>query len=399
MGITRTAVMSSGKRLLRRRLRGVRRNAHALLSARVRSARKASVPWDKATLRTHGCLALDWLLVSGRACGNAGVAIALDLLRGWSGPYVEVTGYSLRTMRQASLMLGHKTAQCAAFHRASSDWLLTCQHDDGSFPGSHGGPAVFDTGQVIFGLLDAAKEYEDERFLFAADRAADWMTAMQEQDGSWVRGAYSGIAHTYYTRAAWGLAEAGARLGKDRYLDAAQRNLTWALSRQHADGWFDSCSFLSDDRPVLHVLAYTIEGLWRTGILLNDLGAQHGALAAASALALDQAESGRLGNHYSARWQREDSSMCVTGSAQMASVWLDMDAAGSLQGFGTSAEIALDAVAACQINTPSLPALHGGLPGSVPWSGEYFPWACPSWGAKFFLDALMGLWDLESPGG
>ena len=71
-------------------------------------------------------------------------------------------------------------------------------------------------GRWIFGLLAAHNAGGDGRFVDAARRAAAWLAAVQERDGSWRRFDYRDTVHVYNTRTAWALDRARAeRPGRD----------------------------------------------------------------------------------------------------------------------------------------------------------------------------------------
>lgn len=331
---------------------------------------------------------IDWLLRASLACGHRGFAVQYDMADGWAGPYVEVSGYILSTLRAACDSWRHRVEDASLAYGESVDWLLSVQAEDGSFGSPiDGRAAAFDTGQVLFGLADSAIRVPDERVIRAMRSAGKWMSRIQEPDGSWVRHAYRGIPHTYYARAAWGLALAGEVVGEPSFSDAARAQLAWAVAQQHADGWFDRCSFFADDRPVLHVIAYTIEGLWESAALLGEQRFADAALRAAEALARVHRENGVLQGAYAPGWVPATRWRCVTGLAQMALVWRRMSRAGAGDWWSEAAET-LAFVRAHQLAIPRSEVL-GGLPGSVPIHGGYFPWAVPSWGVKFYLDALM----------
>jgi len=80
-------------------------------------------------------------------------------------------------------------------HRAirMADWLLEQQLAQGAFPIGplwpdwERSPLVFDTGQILQGLVHIYQETNDSRYLAAADRAANWLVEVQDPDGAWRR--------------------------------------------------------------------------------------------------------------------------------------------------------------------------------------------------------------------
>ncbi len=151
--------------------------------------------------------ALGWICRSQDRVGRGGVA---DLsFRGWTPGYPEVTGYIIPTFWDYHHLLGRGELADRAVRMA--DWELRLQKPSGGFESLYEGwnqpPVVFNTGQVIRGLLRTHEETGEERYLEAAIRAGDWIVANQERDGSWAEANYLGMARTYDTYAAAGLAQ------------------------------------------------------------------------------------------------------------------------------------------------------------------------------------------------
>ena len=64
---------------------------------------------------------------------------------------------------------------------------------------------VFDTGQVLHGLVRGFEETGDAEILAAAEKAADWLTTVADGEKRWTRNTHNGIPHVYNTRSAWAL--------------------------------------------------------------------------------------------------------------------------------------------------------------------------------------------------
>jgi hypothetical protein len=286
--------------------------------------------------------------------------------------------------------MGYRRAELKEAVDRTGQWLLSIQLPEGAFdaPATHA-PMVFDTGQVLFGLLALSRGDGEGAFLAAARKAGEWILSEQSPDGSWVRSAYRGIPHTYYSRVAWALLCLAEATGENRFRAAAHKQLRWVLSRQDQDGFFSQCSFSQDERPVLHVIAYTIEGLWEAALGLGDAELERAASKAAEALAARERGEGSLASHFGPGWQPEGKGICVTGLCQISRVWLRMAERYIRPDLGAAARRCLDFVLRRQVDLPAFPEVHGALPGSIPLWGEYFPWAFPNWGTKFLIDALL----------
>ena len=149
--------------------------------------------------------AADWLLVSqSQAAGTSpsGYARHYSLVRSaWSGPYPETTGYILETLCWLSVDSGMERYRDSAMSAAC--WLLTIQHGSGAFPGPEDTrPLVFDTSQAMLGLLIAANESGEDRYMDAAVAAGRWIVQQQDADGAWRKYSYNDSPRAYYLKVA-----------------------------------------------------------------------------------------------------------------------------------------------------------------------------------------------------
>ena len=334
--------------------------------------------------------ALGWICRSQDRVGRGGVA---DLsFRGWTPGYPEVTGYIIPTFWDYHHLLGRGELADRAVRMA--DWELRLQKPCGGFESLYEGwnqpPVVFNTGQVIRGLLRTHEETGEERYLEAAIRAGDWIVANQERDGSWAEANYLEMARTYDTYAAAGLAQLAAVTSGDRYRNAALANCEFAIGCQTESGWFDHCdnTGTSNDRPSTHTLCYTVEGLLESGALLG--AAEPVAAGERSAAALMRAvdSSGRLPGHLDREWRPASRSVVLTGSAQLGVIMLGLHAREADHRKLSTARRLLDFLAFAQDLNGTRGDQTGGIAGSYPIWGRYVPLKYPSWAVKFFLDHL-----------
>jgi len=341
--------------------------------------------------------AIDWLLMAHEVAGRKGFASHFSLADGWGPPYPETSGYIVPTLLLART-IGHRSPELTDAVNATGQWLLETQDATGGFVApATGTPMVFDTGQVLFGLLALAQENGGDS-LTAALRAGEWLLECQDPGGFWIRSAYRAIPHTYYARVSWALALLAARTGDRRFRDAAVRQLQWVQGQQRGDGWFATCSFFPDDRPVLHVIAYTIRGLWESARLLDDKTMESSAVRAAEVLCRLESGRGFLESHFGPGWTPSGGSVCVTGLCQMAGIWLRMGRKLGRQEFVDAAERCLARVRDRQVRGTGSLDVDGSLTGSVPLWGEYFPWGFPNWGVKFYIDASLAGLGLDGDG-
>jgi malonyl-CoA O-methyltransferase len=256
--------------------------------------------------------------------------------------YEEATGYLIPTLRE----YGERELATRLVR-----WLLAVQKADGSFADpDQGEPHVFDTGQVLRGLLAGAASVPAARE--AARRAADWLCEQMVDGG---RGGFGpryagGIPESVHLYVLPPLYEAAKLLRKRAYRTAADRCLGYYA--KHADALLLS--------SLTHFLGYELEAL---------IDLEHGDLAmpVLEALRRAQAEDGSVRGAGDVQW------VCAPGLAQVAICWYKT-------GHSEPADRAVAWLDAHQRRS-------GGFLGSYGPGASYFPHDELSWAAKFYLDA------------
>jgi len=253
-------------------------------------------------------------------------------------------------------------------------------------------PAVFNTGQVLLGWADLYRKTKDDRFLHAGNRAADWLISMQEKNGDWVRGnsIYSiPGGTTYNVKAAWGLAEFGQAVGRNDAVQAATRHAEFTLTRQTSNGWFEGCCLTDVERPLLHTVAYTIQGLIGMGKLVGRQDFIAAGAKTADALLKLMSPDGFIPGRIDRSMTGAVNWCCLTGSAQTSGVWSELFLLTKKNEYreGVS-RVNRYLMARHDISSPD-PAIRGGVPGSWPVWEEYGRLKNLNWATKFFLDALL----------
>jgi hypothetical protein len=371
---------------------------------RERPAGHARLLWRDIWRRTgrdcasEACLeaALDWLCLAQHQTGCGGVAGFYDLINGWSPPYPETTGYVVPTFLDAATQLGREDLLRRA--RRMLDWLLTTQLESGAFPAGlpRGNeprkPRVFNTGQIIQGLVAGYRAFGDERYLQAAIGAGRWLCEVQDSDRAWRVASYQDQPHAYHSRVDWPLIELGQVADRPAFVAAARRNLDWVLDQRRDDGWFEQMEMIPGRPPVLHPIEYTLGGIWESGELLDDDAYREAVFPAVEVLA-EHALADRLAGAYAQGWKAAERSICLTGHAQMAGLWLRIHRRRRLPRLRLAAERVLRLLERLVDLDNPCPALRGGVRGSYPVTGAYMPLSVVNWGAKFLIDALL----LEKP--
>ena len=311
----------------------------------------------------------------------------------WGPLYPETTGYIIPTFYDFAVHSGDKAYRLRAVRMAN--WLLSLQLECGAFPLGplwpdwDRRPIVFDTGQIIHGLVRAFEETEDSRYLESATRAGDWLGDIQERDGSWRRFTSSGFVHTYNVRTAWALLRLHQVTHDSKHLESAKRNLAWAITQQKADGWFSHMGFRPGEDPLTHTIAYTIEGILESGVLLSEEQLIDSARRAADGMLEKQRQDIYLRARYGPGWKRSATWSCLTGNAQMAMIWFRLYELTAEKEYLTAAIEANRYVKQQQNRRSTTPGVAGGIAGSHPIYADYEPYRNLNWAAKFFVDSLL----------
>lgn len=352
----------------------------------------------------HLSAAAEWISTAQDAFDDGGVARSYSLVynpffgkKGWVPSYPETTGYIIPTFFDYAALANSDDIRGRAIRMA--DWECAVQLPNGAVQGGTVGPArptpaIFNTGQVIFGWVRAYIETRDKKYLDSATRAGDYLIELQDQDGAWRKNLsdYATDAidtYTYNTRTAWSLLRLFSVTGRERFRDAAAANIEYALTQQMPNGWFmNNC--LSDPKaPLLHTIAYSIRGILESGVLTETDRYVAAAKKSADELIKTQAADGGLPGRLDKNWEATVKYSCLTGVAQTGIIWgrlhqitgdvKYLDALKKSNGYLKSVQI-LDAGNRC---------LHGGISGSFPIHGAYGQFEILNWAVKFFMDSLM----------
>lgn len=335
---------------------------------------------------------LQWLARAQDAVPGGGVSGYYSFAAGWSAAYPETTGYVITTLLEASRRL--KEQEWADRAKRMIEWELAVQLVDGSWQSgfvdqSSPVPAVFNTGQVIDGLVAGYTEFKNPDYLDAALRGARWLLSQQDGDGAWRHYVYQNNPNCYSTRVAWPMLTLAEVTGDADIRSSAVRYLTWAATCQDETDWFAHCSLEPGDAALTHTLGYTIEGFLESGLILKEDRWISIAQRAADALLHKFEIRKHLAGTYAKGWKPDHSFACLTGCAQMSRVW------GRLYGMTRDARylnalLKLNDYVLSQISLDiRCPGIQGGVMGSKPVWGAYMTCRLPNWAAKFTLDALF----------
>jgi hypothetical protein len=348
-------------------------------------------PGIDATVRE----ALAWL-GSAQDCSasqDGGAARHYSLIDGWGTSYPETTGYIIPTMINCSHVLNDASLRERAKHML--DWLVGIQFPEGGFQGgtieaTPCVPVTFNTGQILIGLAAGVREFGN-KYAEPMHRAADWLATIQDADGCWRSHPTPFAApgdKVYETHVAWGLLEAARVAPNPHWSDAALRNIHWALSHQHENGWFDHCCLEDPTAPLTHTLGYVLRGILEAYRFTNDGELLDAGRRAADGILSAFKEDGFLPGRLDCNWQGTVSWACLTGTVQLAYCFLMLYEITNHSQYLSAAKAA-NAYVRCTVRTEGNLALRGGIQGSWPIDGGYCRLQYPNWAAKFFIDAQL----------
>jgi hypothetical protein len=340
---------------------------------------------------SHINAAINWILNAQKSNRDGGVSAMYSFYQGWCTSYSETTGYIISTMFNYYNKTKDEKIKKSAIRMA--DWELTRQMENGAFPGGERDgkedPIVFNTGQVIFGIIRAYQETKNQKYRKSAIKAAEWLVKVQNKNGCWDKATYLNKIHTYNTRVAWALLRVHQITKKWVYKKAAIRNIDWALKQQQENGWFGKNTFHEGQEPLLHTIAYSIRGILEAGIYLKNKRYINAAKRAADALLKKQRKDGSLAGTFDKNWKNSVTWSCLTGNSQTSIIWSILYNLTQDKKYLSAAKRINQYVKSTQyIRSPNT-RINGGIKGAFPIYGWYAPFSYPNWAAKFFIDSLM----------
>ena len=339
----------------------------------------------------HLVAVIDWLCRAQDINHDGGVSAGWSFEDGWLPSYPETTGYIIETFIAAAKILKREDL----IDRANRmiDWELSLQQKDGAFPGHFGEPGshpvIFNTGQIMHGMVAGYVQLNRQDCLGAAVKAGYWLLKHQDDDGCWRKFEHNGTPHVYNTRGTWALVSTALLANDEKLKASAMSNLDWALTQQTTSGWYQTNAFTPDKSPFTHTIAYAIRGFLESGILLNEERYIKSALLAARGMAKVLRQDGWLAGTYDDEWKPAASYSCLTGVAQMSLNWTRLAQDCEAQDLKESAQRAIAYIKTQHKLRDKDDVVRGAIAGSSPIWGDYSRFEFPNWAAKFYADALM----------
>ncbi len=337
--------------------------------------------------------AAGWLIAAQKANKDGGMG-SYHLVNKWSSSYPETTGYIIPTLINYGKKNGREETIDSAIRAA--DFLLEIQKESGGWQGGRMNDnrpeIVFNTGQVIRGMVSAYQHTGEQKYLDAAVRAGKWLSEIQHPEGFWQTHALMDKARVYDTFVDVPLLQLYGITGDEQFKAKATRNLDWVINeKMQENGWFEDCdnTVRRNDRPILHTIAYTLDGLIDSSLILDDDQYLTAAAKGAEKLRDLFLAQGFLHGRYDRNWTGSEYMIC-TGGAQMAILWLKLYRRNNVESFLIAARKMINLlifIQSRQFNEKS--DTLGAIPGSFPIWGRYEPFAFLNWATKFFCDALL----------
>ncbi len=339
--------------------------------------------------------AIAWLKKAQVSTGTAGVSAWYRFDKGWGEPFIETTGYIITTMLESGAFL--RNAKYTKAAKSMSDFILETQLEDGGFKTyiSSDYPTIFNTAQDLSGLCDIFSATKDSRYYKSAKMAADFLVKNQNKDGSWLKYSYDGKAHSYDSKVSHALLKYYALSGKKIYKFSAVKGLNKVLKFQNKNGWFRNAELPNFKFPPTHTIAYVIEGLLDSGLMLNNVRYIKSAEKAAKMLMDYFQQNNFLPGTFDERWLSKDKYSCLTGDAQISAVWLKLYEYTGIKRYLVNAKVMniyLKSLQNCETDNKNI---LGGIKGSHPIYGDliknqgYCRLSYVNWAAKYFIDALI----------
>jgi predicted SAM-dependent methyltransferase len=351
----------------------------------------------------HLCAAMKWIARSHAATGEGASASPYYLAeRRWGDSCPESTGYIIPTL----LAFHRLTGEPAWYHfaRVMGDWECNIQAPGGGAGEPFGvyikRPRVFNTGQVMLGWIALYRATGDARYLDAAERAGTWVASLLDGEGRWTSFTHAG-PKVHKVRVAWALLELYGVTGKALYREAAERSVRWMLTQAYPNGWSACIGYAN--RPWTHLIGYHLGGFLEV-FRLNNADIDYERInsllmAAAENIVVPYLRDFRTGvikpylglpGTFDPNWRSTDSWSCVTGNIQIEFFLRRMARFANEPSLIQAADVLLEDTKRLQFITEvEDDNAYGGLPGSHPLNGEYFPHAIPNRGVKFFADSLL----------
>lgn len=339
-----------------------------------------------------------WIKASFDATEDGGSSAYYHLIHGWKNSYPETTGYLVPTLYEYAEVSGESVWKELADRAVN--WLVEIQLDSGGWIGGQVGgsnePRVFNTGMILDGMVDAYERTQDDRFLSAAIRGYNWICSTLDEKGLFSEFNVSGGG-------SFDLLTIGCMKRVEQYIgknhDPLEKSITAHMAFQTQSAWWERCNFEGSysSTALLHHLGYTLDGL----LIIHEIDNRPDCLElvkATSSKLLSLFEvNNKLPAYTTDDWKcfydldgkTKKYSLCLTGNAQIAIVFLKLAALTNDLRFSNAAHKLIDINAAIANRRFGSEGLNHGLAGSFPVTGNYQKVQIVNWAAKYHAESIL----------
>ena len=339
--------------------------------------------------------AISWILYSLEISNDDGSG-SFNIIKGWTlGGYPETTGYIIPSLLDYAKLNGDKQAIDAAVRMGK--WLVSIQKPSGGWQSGYAHDdkkeVVFNTGQIIRGLVPLYKKTGNEIFKNSAVKAADWLCEIQNPKGYWEKFSYLNMIRVYDSYVAHPILLTNDISPKKKYIECARKNIYWIIdNKQHENGWFEDCdnTLANNNSPILHAISYTIDGILECGYYLNDDKMINAGKKAADILFHKFNKQKFLFDKFDENWNSKSKYINLTGCAQIAIIWERIfEKLGDASYLNAALKMNDFLIFTQQRFIGESINTLGAIAGSFPIWDYYQTNTFPNWATKYFIDSLL----------
>lgn len=339
-----------------------------------------------------------WIKASIDATKDGGSSAYYRFSTGWKGSYPETTGYLIPTVYDYAIFKNSDEWKNIA--RKAADWLLSIQAPEGGWQGLQVDEKcdlrVFNSAMILDGLVSAYRIENDDKYLIAAKRGAEWIMSKLNGDGFFSENNVvgGGAFDTLVCACLLMLVELLPQDEQETYRHQIKNALDAHLTLQTDNGWFRNCNFQSNDTALLHHLGYTLDGLIISSQILKDETYYAAALKSAKKLLSKFEVNLELPAYIKSDWNTHldlgaKASLCLTGYSQIAIVFQKISKKEDDLRYLNAALKINDIVSAIGNYESRNDGICYGIPGSYPINGSYQSFQVVNWAAKYHAESLL----------
>lgn len=330
---------------------------------------------------------------------DGGIPAYYNIKTGYSYSYPETSGYILVSLLE---MLNSGLDNFSIINSEINQvideifkYLLEQQNTDGGWghPGEKNQSMVFDTCQILEGfssLLSNSKFAFREQILLSIYQSKKFLLSNFQENGFINEALFPGKCYAYQARSAAILIELGISMNDSELIRIGSAASNYAFNARSKNGFYLSTgNLLGESKPITHFVAYTLEGILRSGIALNRLDMIESVVEVMKILNKSFAKKNIMGIAINTKWKSIGSNELLSGLSQFSIInWIlyDLTRESSYKDYA----ILMNKKVKKSIDlTSQAMGIRGGVKSCEPFSRKYYPDCYLNWALKFFLDAIM----------